>query len=104
MHAFEGRAREDDDIDDRRAQEYQQPFPRLGHIKVEDRQMRHTLAGRRAAHLSTPSQAANRNQDQPDYEDRRQYQIRQNPEVRAALVAELLDQKQAYDKNQTCDR
>ena len=63
-------------------------MPRLGHVKVEYRQLRRLPFAMHLAQASTIQHRPQGNQDKPEDEDRRQEEKRQDAEIGPALKAE----------------
>ncbi len=103
LDALVGCAGDNHDIDHRRAEEDHRPASRLRIVQIEYRQQRRRLAAGYFAQAAAVQDRANRDQDQAGHEDRRQYQVGQDAEIRSALEAELFHYEQTDDEHQARD-
>ena len=99
-----GRAGQDDDVQHRRPDKDGQPAAGLRRVEVEDRHFRHMLVAVHTIQLASEQECADRNQHQPDDEDDRQDQVRQDPEIRTALESHPFHEEQAYHQHEARDR
>ncbi len=104
VDALVGRARDDDDVEDRGAEEDQHPAARRRQVEVEYGQQGNILAARQIVQLASPEYDADGNQDQAEDEEHRQDQVGQDAEIRSTLETPELHPEQRHDQNQRRQR
>jgi len=102
LDGFEGRRRQDDDVEQGQGNENDQPLAGLLHVEVEDRKMART-ALLRCQPLVFPVDA-DRYQDQAGDEYQRQEDECENAEVGTALQSQRLHDEQGDEQGQAGDR